>query len=66
MKVLIHGNTYHQIRCEKCNAVLAYAASDITTHKTKIQNKTYICEWDSITCLECGHIIKLDERKIER
>ena len=29
MKVLEHGNTYKQIRCPHCNALLEYSDADV-------------------------------------
>ena len=35
MKVLEHGNTYEQVRCPHCNALLEYSEADIVTKETK-------------------------------
>lgn len=65
MNVLMHGNTYQQIRCKKCDALLEYTASDIVTHKAKSEEGNFFYEWDFIKCLDCNNTIILDERKIE-
>ena len=35
MKVLEHGNTYEQIRCPHCHALLEYSKADIVTKETE-------------------------------
>lgn len=51
MKVLRHGNTYKEIECKKCGALLSYCKVDI-----KIEEYMHT---KYISCPECGKIITL-------
>lgn len=61
MEVLRHGNTYKEIECDKCGALLSYCESDIKKdHTSKCYSgeisrtcKTYV------TCPECHKMITL-------
>ena len=63
MEVIKHGNTYKEIECVKCGAILAYCKSDIKVdHTTKyldIYDEWYYSEETYVTCPECRTKIKL-------
>ena len=56
MIVLYHGNTYKEITCDNCNAVLGYTNQDIDTRVSKamigntVVSKTYT---SYVACPEC-------------
>lgn len=67
MEVLKHGNTYKEVECPKCGALLSYCKSDV-----KVDNKTRYAETGYnfytatchiektyITCPECKRMIIL-------
>lgn len=61
MEVIKHGNTYKEIECKKCGALLSYCEADI---KTKSRHGYYDFEeyfetTDYIECLECKEKINL-------
>ena len=56
MIVLYHGNTYKEITCDNCNAILGYTNNDIDTRilKATIGNTVVNETYESyIVCPEC-------------
>ena len=61
MEVIKHGNTYKEVECKKCNALLSYCESDIkknTHHDFWDWNDHWTTEL-YIICPECGTKIEL-------
>ena len=61
MEVIRHGNTYKEVECKKCNALLSYHFSDI---KTKFNCDEYFGEIHTssrkwIVCPECENQINI-------
>ena len=56
MIVLYHGNTYKEITCDNCKAILGYTKKDIDTRVSKamvgntVVSKTYT---SYVACPEC-------------
>ena len=44
MNILIHGHTYQQKRCPKCQALLEFSKADIITHKSESDDGTFVLE----------------------
>ena len=56
MIILYHGNTYKEITCDNCNAVLGYTNQDIDTRVSKLMiGNTVVSKiYNSyIACPEC-------------
>ena len=62
MEVIRHGNTYKEVECEKCNALLSYCKADITK-LSKCQEvfggDWYSSEEQYLYCPECNEKIIL-------
>ena len=61
MEVLKHGNTYKEIECPKCGALLSYCKADVKEYD---RCDDYFGVWHSyyekyIKCLECDNKIIL-------
>ena len=61
MQVIKHGNTYKEVECPKCGAVLSYCKADVKKHDICDE---YFGIWhsyyeESIECLECNKKIIL-------
>lgn len=63
MEVIKHGNTYKEVECAKCGALLSYCKTDI---KKKYQHEEYIGDGyfhysyrQYIVCPECNCDIEL-------
>ena len=61
MEVIRHGNTYKEVECKKCNALLSYHFSDI---KTEFNCDEYFGEIHTssrkwIVCPECKNQINI-------
>ena len=59
MEVLKHGNTYKEVECPKCGALLSYCKADI---EYRNENQLFCIihkEW--ITCPECNERIMLKQ-----
>jgi len=59
MKVLEHGNTYEQIRCPHCHALLEYSKADIVTKETESEFTSDWIFYEYIICLDCNNSIIL-------
>lgn len=59
MKVLKHGNTYLEIECDKCGALLGCSASDIYKdfYTEEMFGMFHTVEKTYFTCPECGEKI---------
>lgn len=63
MIVLYHGNTYKEILCDNCHAILGYTKKDIETRISKaiIGNTVVRKTYESyIACPECKCKITVD------
>ena len=63
MIVLCHGNTYKEITCDNCKAILGYTKKDIDTRVSKatIGNTVVRKTYESyIACPECKCKITVD------
>lgn len=60
MKVLEHGNTYKQIRCPHCNALLEYSDADIIKKETERELTSVWLFYKYIVCLDCDKSIILE------
>ena len=63
MIILYHGNTYKEITCDNCNAVLGYTNQDIDTRVSKamIGNTVVSKIYNSyIVCPECRRKITVN------
>ena len=61
MKVIRHGNTYKEVECKNCGALLSYCKEDT---KRDNRNEEYDGEWhysyrEYIKCPECEEKIEL-------
>ena len=61
MEVIRHGNTYKEVKCKKCNALLSYGKSDI---KYDDRDERYFGVWhysrkEYVVCPECQNEIIL-------
>ena len=62
MEVIRHGNTYREVECKKCGALLSYCEADINIIDD--YDEVYFCRWhwiekEYITCPECKNEIRL-------
>ena len=60
MKVLEHGNTYKQIRCPHCHALLEYSDADIIKKETENELTSAWLFYKYIICLDCNESIILE------
>ena len=61
MEVIKHGNTYKEVECPKCGALLSYCKKDVKNYD---KCDEIFGEWHShhkeyINCLDCDHEIIL-------
>lgn len=61
MEVIKHGNYYKEIKCEKCNAILAYCKNDIKKIDSceEIFGELHSSYQEYIVCPECNKKINL-------
>lgn len=61
MKVLRHGNTYKEIECGKCGALLSYCNGDIITWTNRCDyfGEMHCVARQFIKCPECNRQITL-------
>lgn len=60
MEVIKHGNTYKEVECPKCGALLSYCKSDIKKdHRTDYYfGENHYIYKEYVTCIECRTMIK--------
>ena len=61
MEVLRHGNTYREVECKKCGALLSYSTGDIKVrdHSGEVFGEIHSSCKKYITCPECKEEIVL-------
>lgn len=62
MEVIKHGNTYKEVECQKCGALLSYCKADVK--EINKDEETFYGDWhyyieEYITCPECDKRIIL-------
>ena len=63
MEVIKHGNTYREVECKKCGALLSYCKSDIkinSGYDDDYFGKIHSYHEEYIKCLDCGKKIILN------
>lgn len=61
MEVIKHGNTYKEIECPRCGALLSYCKTDIKKDN-RIDyyfGEHHYIHKEYVTCIECKTMIKL-------
>lgn len=58
MKVIRHGNTYKEIACNECGALLSYCKEDVKTWIPSC-NSEHWSKLEYIKCPECNNKITL-------
>ena len=70
MEVIRHGNTYREVKCKKCNALLSYGKSDINHYDRYIYEnifgENHYSRKGYIICPECNNEIVLSSVMILR
>lgn len=64
MEVLRHGNTYREVECKKCGALLSYCDKDLQQYVAMIGSDRIYKK--GITCPECRAIIWFSPEFIDR
>lgn len=65
MKVLRHGNNFYTVICKDCGCKFLFAKTEMSHNQAVSDDFTFITEYDTINCPECGKYIILNERTIE-
>lgn len=50
MKVIVHGNTYHEIECSECKARFGYTNKEVIVHN---EENPFGGDWSTSTYIRC-------------